>query len=100
MSYQCISVNEAEERLKIEGAVLLDIRDLTSFSEGSVGHAIHLTNENIEQVISEADKDKPLIIYCYHGNNSKIVADYFFRRGFNNAYSVDGGYQAWDELLL
>lgn len=95
MSYKCISVVQAEALLKTEGSVLLDIRDLTSFSEGNIAGAIHLTNENIEQIIASSDKSKPLIIYCYHGNSSKGVADYFFRRGFENACSVDGGYQEW-----
>ena len=95
MSYQCISVEQAEKLLEVEGAVLLDVRDPISFSQGSISDAIHLTNGNVEDVIAGADKSKPLIIYCYHGNSSKGVADYFFKQGFEQSYSVDGGYEEW-----
>lgn len=95
MSYKCISVDEAEALLKIEGATLLDIRDPASFANGSIGNAINLNNENVEQIIERADKEKPVIIYCYHGNSSKNAADYFFHQGFTDSYSVDGGYQQW-----
>lgn len=100
MSYKCISVDEAEVLLKSEGATLLDIRDLASFSRGAIHHATNLNNENVEYVIENTDKEKPVIIYCYHGNSSKNAADYFFQRGFTQSYSVDGGYQQWVLTLL
>ena len=95
MSYKCISVDEAEALLKVEGATLLDIRDPDSFSRGSIDHATNVNNGNVEHVIESSDKAKPVIIYCYHGNSSKSAADYFFHRGFTESYSVDGGYQQW-----
>ncbi|MDE0931482.1 MAG: rhodanese-like domain-containing protein, partial [Halioglobus sp.] len=42
-----------------------------------------------------ADRDQPLLIYCYHGNSSQGAADYFFNQGFEDVYSMDGGYEAW-----
>lgn len=95
MSYQRISVAQAKAMIDAEGVTLLDIRDQQSYLAGHINNATHLTNENLEDVLEDADKDKPVIIYCYHGNSSQRAADYFFNLGFKHAYSVDGGYEVW-----
>ncbi|MGJ8618911.1 MAG: thiosulfate sulfurtransferase GlpE [Methylophilaceae bacterium] len=95
MSYQCISVSEAVNILKSESATLLDIRDQISFLTGHIADSIHLSNENVDEVVSSLDKEKPVIIYCYHGNSSKGAADYFYNLGFKKSYSVNGGYEVW-----
>jgi len=33
-----------------------------------------------------------LLIYCYHGINSKDAAEYFVKNGFQSVFSLDGGY--------
>jgi len=45
--------------------------------------------------LAAADRDQPLLVYCYHGNSSQGAADYFFNQGFEDVYSMDGGYEAW-----
>jgi len=95
MPYQCISVSEATALLQSEAATLLDIRDANAFQAGHIADAIHVSNENVAEVVSGLDKEKPLIIYCYHGNSSKGAADYFDSLGFTQSYSVDGGYEVW-----
>jgi len=73
----------------------LDIRDPGSFSAGNIENSIHVSNENVQDVAASANKDNPLIIYCYHGNSSQGAADYFSSLGFKQCYSVDGGFEAW-----
>ena len=100
MSYHRISIDAAEQLLATTDATLLDIRDKQSFDAGNVNNAIHVTNENVESIIETADKEKPLIIYCYHGNSSQGAADYFFNMGFKQSYSVDGGFEEWKLKLV
>lgn len=95
MPYQCISIEEAKQLIDAQDVTLLDIRDKMSFEAGHINHSIHVSNENVESVLASADKNKPLIIYCYHGNSSQGAADYFYNMGFKQAYSVDGGYEVW-----
>jgi thiosulfate sulfurtransferase len=49
----------------------------------------------MDEFLAVADKAKPLIVYCYHGNSSQGAANYFDGLGFKEVYSVDGGYEAW-----
>ena len=100
MTYQRISIEKAESLIETTEATILDIRDRQSFEAGKVENAIHVTNENVESVLASADKEKPLIIYCYHGNSSQGAADYFFSMGFKQSYSVDGGFEEWKLKLI
>ena len=74
---------------------IVDIRDGASFSTAHIEGAINLTNENIAQFIAGADMDKPLVVVCYHGVSSQGAANYLIEQGFDDVYSLDGGYSAW-----
>jgi thiosulfate sulfurtransferase len=98
MAFKPISINQAEELIRSGKATLLDIRDPASYAAGHIADAIHVSNDNVADIVTAADKQAPLIIYCYHGNSSQGAADYFSGLGFEQCYSVDGGYEAWKFL--
>lgn len=98
MPYKCLSVNEAYTLIKTKKVTLFDIRDITSHTEKNIKKSIHISNENIHDVINQADKNIPLIVYCYHGNSSKNAAEYFYNEGFNESYSMDGGFEEWRQI--
>ncbi len=95
MSYQCISIEEAEEIIKSEKVTLLDIRDDGSFLAGNVKGSVNVSDENVDDIVRNSDKENPVIIYCYHGNSSKGAANYFYNMGFKKSYSVNGGFEVW-----
>ena len=95
MTYKCISVQKVHTLIQAESVTLLDIRDPASYAEKNIKKSINISNENIHEVITTADKKKPLIIYCYHGNSSKNAAEYFYNEGFHESYSMDGGFEEW-----
>jgi len=39
--------------------------------------------------------DKPVVVVCYHGMSSQSAASYLNEQGFDDIYSLDGGYSAW-----
>lgn len=95
MSYQRISIEDAKALIKDKDITLIDIRDFNSFSSGHIQNAIHIEDLNIENFIQEKDKNKPILIYCYHGNSSQTAASFFDQRGFNSVFSMDEGYEGW-----
>ena len=97
MSYQRISIEDAKELIK-EDITLIDIRDFVSFSSGHIQNAIHIEDLNIENFIQEKDKNKPILISCYHGNSSQTAANFFYQNGFQQVYSMDEGYEGWLQL--
>jgi len=98
--YKCIHVQKAQELLNDPGTVIVDIRDKVSFQAGNIPNSINLSNENIVDFLDSTDRKAPLLIYCYHGINSKDAAEYFVNNGFHTVFSLDGGYSEFSQQKL
>lgn len=93
--YKRISVADTVEKIKDENVAIADIRDPQSFVAGHMPKAQNVNNQNIADFIREADLDAPLIVVCYHGHSSQPAAQYFINQGFDDVYSMDGGFEVW-----
>ncbi len=100
MHYKCIHVQEAQELLNDPGTVIVDIRDKVSFQAGNIPNSINISNEDIVDFLDSTDRKAPLLIYCYHGINSKDAAEYFVNNGFHTVFSLDGGYSEFSQQKL
>ena len=100
MHNKCIHVQEAQELLNDPGTVIVDIRDKVSFQAGNIPNSINLSNEDIVDFLDSTDRKAPLLIYCYHGINSKDAAEYFVNNGFHTVFSLDGGYSEFSQQKL
>lgn len=95
MSFKCISIDDAKALIDSTEVTLVDVRDSASFSQSNIPNSVQISQETAEEFLSSASKNKPLIVYCYHGNSSKGAADYFYSKGFTQVYSMDGGFEDW-----
>ena len=43
------------------------------------------------------DFDSPIIVSCYHGVSSRNVATFLVEQGYENVFSVIGGFDGWVE---
>ena len=93
--FAAISPEEVHRHLKDGTATLADLRDAESRAAGAIPSSIHLTDRNLPNFIVAADKDQPLIVYCYHGNMSHSTARMLAGQGFRQVYSMTGGFAAW-----
>ncbi|WP_076542053.1 thiosulfate sulfurtransferase GlpE [Shewanella sp. UCD-KL21] len=95
-AFKHLSINELIHMQEDASDVqIVDIRDAASFAAGHIKNSVHLTNENISHFMADADMDKPLVVVCYHGVSSQGAAGYLIEQGFDDVYSLDGGYTAW-----
>ena len=92
--FQCIDSTQAAALIG-QGAGIADIRDPQSYTQGRISGAFNLSNENLHQFINEADMDKPLLVCCYHGISSQSAAQFLIEQGFDEVYSINGGFEAW-----
>ena len=74
---------------------MVDVRDLNSYQTGHIQDAQLVNNANIQEFLENVDKQRPLIVYCYHGNTSQGAAELFSSQGITDVYSLSGGYAAW-----
>ena len=93
-----IEVQKVKEIMKNGSATIVDIRDSASFQSGHIPNAIHLSDDTIQQFISNTDKMKPLVVYCYHGISSQGAAAYFSEQGFREVSSMTGGFEIWKSV--
>ncbi len=90
-----ITIEDARKKLLTGTAVFVDIRDPQSFQEAHIPGAQHLSDHNVEPFLQSDAKEKPVVVYCYHGNSSLGAAAYFLNHHFKEVYSMSGGFEQW-----
>ena len=93
--FKRISVADAQQLLNQKDCLLLDYRDPQSYRAAHVENALNVHEALVQDLIANGDKAQPLVIYCYHGNSSQQFAAMMAEVGFNEVYSVDGGFESW-----
>jgi len=73
---------------------LFDTRDEDSYAKGHLPGAQRLVERDIGNWIGKLPRTQPVLIYCYHGNASQMIAKTFADFGYTEVYSIDGGFHA------
>ena len=93
--YKQVSLAEAESLFSQTDITIADVRDVDSFEAGHIPKAVHLSVSKLQDFCDHHDKSKPLLIYCYHGISSQSVAQHLVDQGFQDVYSLTGGFEGW-----
>lgn len=88
-----IEINELPQILERAELTVFDMRDEASFNQAHMEGARYLSNTNLEEALMKTPRDKPVLIYCYHGNASQSGAQIFADFGFQEVYDLIGGYE-------
>lgn len=75
--------------------LILDVRDRRSYAAGHIPAARSVSDEDIYKLVMGQPKQQPVLIYCYHGNASQTYAQTFVDFGFEEVFSLDGGFEHW-----
>jgi thiosulfate sulfurtransferase len=86
---------EKAKQLLASGATFVDVRDPASYEAAHIPGAIPLNDNNVEKFVSQSEKNKPVVVYCYHGHTSLGGAAYLMDQGFTEVYSLTGGFEGW-----
>ena len=78
-----------------QGAYLVDIRDMNSYQNNHIKNSERIDNETLPNFLRDADMDKPIIVCCYHGISSIQAAGFLAQQGFDDVYSLEGGFAAY-----
>ena len=98
-TFKLIEIAETKQRLQNEEAILVDTRDLQSYTADHVEGAFNLNNDTLKAFFDKVEFDTPVFVVCYHGNSSKGVAQYLAEQGYEDTYSVEGGMAMWRQLF-
>jgi thiosulfate/3-mercaptopyruvate sulfurtransferase len=82
-----------------DNVCVLDSRDADAFAKEHLSGAIRLHTGNLDALILGTPKQRPILIYCYHGNASQQYANMFADFGFAKVHDLIGGFEAWRAYL-
>ena len=96
-----VAIGPAEAVTLINGdAAVVDLRNAESFSRG---HIVNAKNIPFDEFVSRKDSlstSKPLIAVCDSGINSNKAVATLRQSGFESAYGLKGGMNAWSQAGL
>jgi sulfur-carrier protein adenylyltransferase/sulfurtransferase len=94
-----VDTAEADERRKLPGTVLLDVREPDEYDQGALPGAIHIPRGHLETQVEGRilDHDAPVIIYCAAGVRSAFAAETLGLLGYSNVASMKGGFGRWKD---
>jgi thiosulfate sulfurtransferase len=90
-----ISVLQAQQKQSESTVRFVDIRDDSAFEAGHIKGSTHLTNGSLHSFMADVEFNTPVIVCCYHGISSQQAAQFLIHQGFEEVYSLDGGFEAW-----
>lgn len=81
------------------GAKLIDVREDSEYAAGHAAGAEHMGRGIIERDIVQTypDKSTEIILYCGGGYRSALSADSLHKMGYDNVWSMEGGWKAWKD---
>lgn len=94
MSWQDIHPEELDGLLQTEGLVVIDQRDEATRSHGQLLQAQPVNEQLIGKLVRHRSKAPPVLMYCYHGNQSRELCDFLAQLGLPEVYNLKGGWQA------
>lgn len=93
--YARLSSNDAHQMILNQKVNIVDIRDEDSYKLNHIVGSAHMDNSGAQAFIDQSDWDIPLIVCCYHGNMSQSAGAYLAEKGFEEVFSLDGGFAEW-----
>src|SRR6187549_3698331 len=89
-----VDAERAKELIDEGDVQLVDVREPYEWDAGRIAGARHVELERLASEAESLDRDRPVLFYCRLGARSGMAANAFRRAGFD-AYSLDGGIEAW-----
>ena len=93
-----IQIHHAKQKLDEQECLFVDIRDPASYRQAHIPGALHLHDGNVQEFLQNTDKNKAVVVYCYHGNSSLGATAFLLENGFKDVASMSGGFEAWRQV--
>lgn len=97
--YEVVSADKFAELIHEGGVQLIDVRTTEEYLQGYISGAQnydYLSGE-IDLLINDLDKSKPVLVYCRSGKRSASSAEILLDAGFEKVIDLKGGFLSWSE---
>jgi peroxiredoxin family protein/TusA-related sulfurtransferase/rhodanese-related sulfurtransferase len=82
-----------------EDTYLLDVRTEVERAIGKLDGSYNIPIEELRSRINEVPKDKKVVVYCAKGLKSYFAARMLMQNGYENIYSLSGGYLLFKQVI-
>lgn len=85
-----------------QGGMIVDVRSLEEYQKNHIKEAIYLGRDYLEFKIEQhiPKKETTIITHCASGFRSLFAAQSLLQLGYENVYSMSGGFKHWHQLEL
>lgn len=95
MSYQDLHPAHLQELRAEPELLILDMRDPASYAQGRLDGAEPVSDALLRQLMKSRQRERPLLVYCYHGNSSRDLCQFVAGFGYTRVYNLVDGWQGW-----
>lgn len=100
-SYTNISNDELRDMLNSDvNYYFIDVRTQEEYYNARIpGFTLNVDYYKLDSnhdMISELDRDRPVVVMCNSGNRSVSASKIFLDEGFNEVYNLEFGIEGWD----
>jgi rhodanese-related sulfurtransferase len=85
--------------LQAQNPLLLDVREPWEFALAAIRidglRTLHIPMNEVPGRLDELDASQPVVCICHHGMRSAQIVAFLERQGFEAAYNLAGGIDAW-----
>lgn len=83
---------------EFEDMVVLDVRPKGVYEQEHIAGAVNIPAAQIRDRLAELPKDKTIMVHCFKGYTSYVVARVLMQNGFDKVLSYAGGWTLYKEL--
>lgn len=90
---------ERADEMRLDGAVMLDIREPDEVAQGVIPGAVGIVRGNLESQVENQipDKSTTLVVHCAGGVRSAFAVKTLESLGYTDLVSMDGGFNKWKD---
>ncbi|MCK9549003.1 MAG: DsrE/DsrF/DrsH-like family protein, partial [Sphaerochaeta sp.] len=87
------------ERLRKEGAFILDVRSDEEFELGAIEGAVNIPNTELRKRLAEIPKDRLIVINCAMGVRGYLAERILRQNGYEQVKNLSGGFKSYDSAM-
>jgi len=95
MSYHDLNPAKLQDLRADPELLILDSRDPDSYARGRIEGAQPISDALLRQLMKSRRRERPVLVYCYHGNSSRDLCQFIAGFGYTRVYNLVGGWQGW-----
>ena len=97
--YKNLTPHQLKEKLdRGEEPILLDVREPWEFSLSRIEGSRLIPMKELFDRLPDLDSHAETVVICHHGARSAYVTRILDRTGFENAYNLEGGLDAYSSM--